>query len=110
VLVAAWQTLADSVRLTDRCRALIDQLKPARGQLTMVLGSGCCDGGSPFLFENYPPPANHRLLGSVDGIEVWADDGLWRGKDLDLVIDSLPDPSADSFSAEAELGYRLVLA
>ncbi len=76
----------------------------------MVLGSGCCDGGSPFIFENYPPPANHRQVGEVDGIPVWADRALWEGTELDLLVDVLPDPAADSFSAEAELGDRLVLA
>ena len=99
----------DTVRLTDRARAVIDQVRAAKGPLTMVLGSGCCDGGSPFLFENYPPPANHRRLGEVDGIDVWADNGLWAGTVLDLTIDAVKDPSSDSFSAEAELGYKLVL-
>ena len=102
--------MSDSVRLTDRARALVDQVSAGRGPLTMVLGSGCCDGGSPFLFENYPPPANHRLIGEVGGVPVWIDNGLWRDVELNLTIDAVPDPSADSFSAEAELGYRLVLA
>jgi uncharacterized protein (DUF779 family) len=101
--------MADHVRLTPRAQALMDQVKAARGPLTMVLGSGCCDGGSPFLFENYPPPANHRNIGAVDGVEVWVDQALWQGVELDLTIDCVPDPSADSFSAEAELGYRLIL-
>jgi uncharacterized protein (DUF779 family) len=102
--------MADQVNLTDRCRALLDQVKAGRGSdLTMVLGSGCCDGGSPFIFANYPPPANHRRIGEVEGIPVWVDNGLWAGVELDLTIDAVKDPSSDSFSAEAELGYRLVL-
>ncbi|MEA2645892.1 MAG: uncharacterized protein QOE92_975 [Chloroflexota bacterium] len=101
--------MADTVTLTDRARALFDQVKAGRGPLTMVLGSGCCDGGSPFLFENYPPPANHRNIGSVEGIPVWLDNGLWQDIELDLTIDAVRDPASDSFSAEAELGYRLVL-
>jgi uncharacterized protein (DUF779 family) len=101
--------LADSVQLTDRARALFDQVKAGRGPLTMVLGSGCCDGGSPFLFENYPPPANHRRIGEVEGVDVWVDSGLWAGQELQLTIDAVKDPQADSFSAESELGYRLVL-
>ena len=101
--------MTDSVKLTDRARALFDQVQAARGPLTMVLGSGCCDGGSPFLFENYPPPANHRHVGEVEGIPVWVDNGLWQDVDLDLTIDAVADPASDSFSAESELGYRLVL-
>jgi uncharacterized protein (DUF779 family) len=101
--------MADSVNLTDRARALFDQVKASRGPLTMVLGSGCCDGGSPFLFENYPPPANHRQIAEVEGIPVWIDNGLWQNIELKLVIDAVKDPSSDSFSAESELGYRLVL-
>jgi uncharacterized protein (DUF779 family) len=101
--------MADSVRLTARAQALLDQVRAARGQLTMVLGSGCCDGGAPFLFENYPPPANHRKLAELDGVEVWADNGLWAGQELQLTIDAIKDPSSDSFSAESELGYRLLL-
>jgi uncharacterized protein (DUF779 family) len=102
--------MPDRVRLTPRAQALLDQVKAGRGPLTMVLGSGCCDGGSPFVFEHYPPPANHRNIGDVDGIPVWVDEGLWRGVELDLTIDAVADPAADSFSAESELGYRLVLA
>ena len=102
--------MTDTVQLTDRARALVDQVKAARGPLTMVLGSGCCDGGSPFLFENYPPPANHRRVASVEGIDVWVDNALWEGVELALTIDCVKDPASDSFSAESELGYRLVLA
>ncbi|HEV1997801.1 MAG TPA: DUF779 domain-containing protein [Candidatus Dormibacteraeota bacterium] len=101
--------MSDTVALTDRARALFDQVRAARGPLTMVLGSGCCDGGSPFLFENYPPPANHRHVGEVEGVPVWIDNALWADQELHLVIDAVKDPSMDSFSAEAELGYRLVL-
>lgn len=101
--------MADTVDLTDRARALLDQVRAARGPLTMVLGSGCCDGGSPFLFENYPPPANHRNIGDVDGVPVWVDNGLWADQELHLLIDAIADASMDSFSAESELGYRLVL-
>lgn len=101
--------MADSVELTDRARALFDQVKAGRGPLTMVLGSGCCDGGSPFLFEDYPPPANHRLIADVEGIPVWIDNGLWENQELKLTIDAVKDPASDSFSAESELGYRLVL-
>lgn len=102
--------MSDSVTLTPRARAVLDQLRASSRPLTMVLGSGCCDGGSPFLFADYPPPANHRLIGELDGIPVWIDNGLWKDVELNLTIDVLPDPVADSFSAEAELGYRLVLA
>lgn len=101
--------MGDTVALTDRARALFDQVRAARGPLTMVLGSGCCDGGSPFLFENYPPPTNHRNIGAVEGVPVWVDNALWADQELHLVIDAVQDPSMDSFSAEAELGYRLVL-
>ena len=101
--------MSDSVQLTDRARSLLDQVRAGRGPLTMVLGSGCCDGGSPFLFENYPPPANHRKLGELDGVEVWADEALFKDTPLNLTVDAVKDPSADSFSAESELGYRLVL-
>jgi hypothetical protein len=40
---------------------------------------------------------------------VWIDNGLWQNIELKLVIDAVKDPSSDSFSAESELGYRLVL-
>ena len=51
-----------------------------------------------------PPPGRE-----VEGIPVWVDNGLWQDVELDLTIDAVKDPASDSFSAESELGYRLVL-
>jgi len=48
-------------------------------------------------------------VAEVEGIPVWVDNGLWEGVELDLTIDAVKDPASDSFSAESELGYRLVL-
>ena len=79
-------------------------------ELVFVFGSGCCEGTAPHLFAGYTLTPEHENVGSLAGVDVFADAHLRRlyGNQT-VVIDAEEDPLADGFSAEIPLGWRFVL-
>ena len=99
------------MQVTDVARQVLDRVRAEReGELTLVIGNGCCDSTAPYLFADYLPGPNEQRVGTVDGVAVFIDErslavvrrhgGGRRCRD---------DPQPDSFSCEAEIGYRFVL-
>jgi uncharacterized protein (DUF779 family) len=95
----------------DRALGVFEQGKGFRdGDLTITIGTGCCESTAPFLYENFWPGPDQEEVGSVGDITVFApayvrdlypdDDGM--------VIDVVDEP-AESMSIETELGCRLIL-
>jgi uncharacterized protein (DUF779 family) len=79
-------------------------------ELALVIGNGCCDSTAPFLFAGYMPGPTERLVGASGGVRVFVDDlvaASFAGREV--VVDARDDPQPDSFSCEAELGFRFVL-
>ena len=99
------------VVLTDAARDVIARVRAERsGVLTLVIGNGCCDSTAPYLFTDYLPGPNERLVDRVDDVPVVLDEAFASSfADTEVVIDAREDPQPDSFSCEAELGYRFVL-
>jgi uncharacterized protein (DUF779 family) len=99
------------VVLTDAARHVLDRVRAERtGALTMVIGNGCCDSTAPYLFTDYLPGPNERLVGHVEDVPVVLDETFAASfTDTEVVIDARDDPQPDSFSCEAEIGYRFVL-
>lgn len=92
-------------------RAALEKVRAIRsGTFVVAVGTGCCDSTAPFLFENHLVEPDARQVGKVDDVPVmapaWLDES-YRGETL--VLDVREDPSGESFSAESELGLRLVL-
>ena len=101
------------VVLTDAAAEVVRRVRDARGaDLSLVIGNGCCDSTAPFLFAGYVAGPNEReVLPGVDGLRVLVDEqvaGSFEGREV--VVDAIAgDPQPDSFSCEAELGYRFSL-
>jgi uncharacterized protein (DUF779 family) len=97
--------------LTEAAHAVLERVRAERaGELTLVIGNGCCDSTAPYLFADYLPGPNERLLGHIDKIPVVLDEAFASSFDnTEVVIDARDDPQPDSFSCEAEVGYRFVL-
>jgi uncharacterized protein (DUF779 family) len=99
------------VALTDTAAEVVREVRAARsGELALVIGNGCCDSTAPFLFEDYLAGPTEREVGEHAGVRVLVDDAIvhsFAGREV--VIDVARDPQPDSFSCEAELGYRFVL-
>ena len=97
--------------LTDAAETVVRRVREVRGErLSMVIGNGCCDSTAPFLFSEYMAGPNEMLVCEVDGVPVFVDATLaasFAGREV--VIDAANDPQPDSFSCEAELGYRFFL-
>jgi uncharacterized protein (DUF779 family) len=78
--------------------------------LSLVIGNGCCDSTAPFLFADYMAGPTERFVTETDGVQVLVDDlvaASFAGREV--VVDAEHDPQSDSFSCEAELGYRFSL-
>jgi uncharacterized protein (DUF779 family) len=99
------------VALTDGAVEVVREVRAARsGELSLVIGNGCCDSTAPFLFEDYLVGPNEREVAVLDGMRVLVDDAVAHSfEGREVVIDVAGDPQPDSFSCEAELGYRFVL-
>jgi uncharacterized protein len=101
-----------NVVLTPAAANVIRRVREARQgrELSLVIGNGCCDSTAPFLFADYMAGPTERLVGEGDGVRVFVDDLVVASFDgREVVVDARDDPQPDSFSCEAELGFRLVL-
>jgi uncharacterized protein (DUF779 family) len=99
------------VVLTDAAAEVVARVRAARpGDLSLVIGNGCCDSTAPFMFESYLPGPNEREVAVLDGVRVLLDEAIapsFEGREV--VIDAGGDPQPDSFSCESELGFRFFL-
>ena len=100
-----------TVVLTDAAAEVVAQVRAARaGDLALVIGNGCCDSTAPFLFEDYLPGPNERQVAERHGVRILIDEAVVRSfEGREVVVDAGGDPQPDSFSCEAELGYRFFL-
>lgn len=101
-----------SVVLTDAALDLVDRMRAQRGDdLSLVIGNGCCDSTAPFLFAGYVAGPTEREVTTGGGLRILVDElvaGSFEGREA--VIDAVEgDVQPDSFSCEAELGYRFSL-
>jgi uncharacterized protein (DUF779 family) len=79
-------------------------------ELSLVIGNGCCESTAPFLFADYMAGPTERLVGEAEGVNVLVDDLVAKSfEGREVVVDASDDPQPDSFSCEAELGYRFFL-
>jgi len=100
-----------TVVLTEAAARTVAQVRAARsGDLALVIGNGCCDSTAPFLFEDYLGGPNEHEVAVLEGVRVLVDETVARSfAGREVVIDVARDPQPDSFSCEAELGYRFFL-
>jgi uncharacterized protein len=81
------------------------------GELTITLGTGCCESTAPFLYDNYYVGYDHEAVGEVAGVKVYAPEflrTLYDG-DHELVVDVSTEAPDDSMSIETDWGCRLIL-
>jgi len=103
--------MTDRVLVTEKAKAIIDQLRAQHGELMFHQSGGCCDGSSPMCF-----PKGELML---DESDVWLGNihncGFYMSKDqfeywkhTQLTVNVVPGRGA-SFSLEIPLGLRFVI-
>ncbi|HMQ24873.1 MAG TPA: DUF779 domain-containing protein [Acidimicrobiales bacterium] len=99
------------VESTSAADAVVRRTQAARsGELTITIGTGCCDSTAPFLYEDFWPGPDQEVVGEVAGVPVYAPEylrSLYPGDDA-VVVDVFVGP-AESLSIETEWGCRLIL-
>jgi uncharacterized protein (DUF779 family) len=103
---------AITVVLTEAAKEVIARVRERRGDdLSLVIGNGCCDSTAPFLFAGYFAGPNEREVGGGDSVRVFVEDGIAKSfEGREVVVDATEgDMQPDSFSCEAELGFRFTL-
>jgi uncharacterized protein (DUF779 family) len=99
------------VAATNAARAVVAEARNRRsGNLTITIGTGCCESTAPFLYEDFWPGPDQQPVGDVDGVVVYAPDylrALYPGEE-GPTIDAAEVP-AESLSIETEWGQRLIL-
>ena len=92
---------------------MLERVRAERhGELSLVIGNGCCDSTAPFLFESYVTGPGESQVGEVEGVPVLLDAALLELFDgREVVVDAGPagPVGEDSFSCESELGMRFTL-
>jgi len=101
-----------NVSVTSEAEKIVRRVRDdGRENLIMVLGTGCCDSTSPFLYDNYIPEPDAQPVGTIEGVEIvapkWLAD-LYPG-DEGLVVDVDAGVLNDSFSLESEYDCRFTL-
>jgi uncharacterized protein (DUF779 family) len=97
---------------TEGAARVIEQVRGRRrGELTITIGTGCCESTAPFLYEDFWPGPDQETVGEVAGVPVYAPEYLrtnYPGDD-GVTVDVVEDVMAESLSIETELGCRLIL-
>ena len=98
------------VSVTDRARAIIDQLRERHGELIFHQSGGCCDGSAPMCFEegDFLLGSRDLCLGEIHGCKFYmASDQFEYYKNMHITID-VTQGRGSSFSLEIPLGVRFM--
>ena len=100
----------ERVSVTDKARAVIEQLRQQHGELMFHQSGGCCDGSSPMCFAkgDFLVGSRDLCLGEIDGCKFYmAADQFEYYKTSHIVVD-VTEGRGSSFSLEIPLGLRFM--
>jgi len=104
------QDYSERVAVTDKAKAVIDQLRDKYGELMFHQSGGCCDGSAPMCFAvgEFMVGSRDVMLGEIHGCQFFmAADQFEFWKNTHLTIDVTEGRGA-SFSLEIPLGLRFM--
>jgi uncharacterized protein (DUF779 family) len=102
--------VVERVSVTDKAKAVIDQLRQQHGELMFHQSGGCCDGSAPMCFAkgDFLVGSRDLCLGEIDGCEFYmASDQFEYYKNMHIVVD-VTEGRGSSFSLEIPLGVRFM--
>ena len=100
----------ERLSVTDKAKAVIDQLREKHGELMYHQSGGCCDGSAPMCFEkgDFIVGSRDLCLGTIHGCEFFmAEDQFEYYKYSHIAID-ISEGRGSSFSLEIPLGLRFM--
>ena len=98
------------VSVSDKAKAVIDQLREQHGDLMFHQSGGCCDGSAPMCFEKggFMIGSRDLLLGEIHGCNFYmASDQYEYMKNMHITVD-VSAGRGSSFSLEIPLGLRFM--
>ncbi|MDH5392706.1 MAG: DUF779 domain-containing protein [Gammaproteobacteria bacterium] len=104
------QSFSQRIAVTEKAKAVIDQLRDKHGELMFHQSGGCCDGSAPMCFPvgEFMTGSRDVKLGSIHGCEFYmAADQFEFWQNTHLTIDITQGRGA-SFSLEIPLGLRFM--
>lgn len=100
----------ERISVTDKAKAVIDQLREKHGELMFHQSGGCCDGSAPMCFEKGEFLIGSRdvCLGEIHGCKFYmAADQFEYYKNMHITVD-VSEGRGSSFSLEIPLGLRFM--
>lgn len=100
----------ERVSVTEKAKAVIDQLRQQHGDLMFHQSGGCCDGSSPMCFAegDFMVGSRDLCLGEIHGCKFYmAADQFEYYKNSHIVVD-VTKGRGSSFSLEIPLGLRFM--
>lgn len=98
------------VSVTDKAKAVIDQLREQHGALIFHQSGGCCDGSAPMCFAegDFLLGSRDLCLGEIHGCRFYmAADQFEYLKNMHITVDIVKGRGS-SFSLEIPLGLRFM--
>lgn len=98
------------VSVTDKAKAVIDQLREQHGNLMFHQSGGCCDGSAPMCFAegDFLIGSRDLCLGEIHGCKFYmAADQFEYLKNMHITVD-VSQGRGSSFSLEIPLGLRFM--
>ncbi len=99
------------ILVSDKAKAMIDELRAEHGPLMFHQSGGCCDGSSPMCFPKGELMINETdvWLGTIHGCNFYmSSDQFEYWKHTQLTVDVVPGRGS-SFSLEIPKGIRFVI-
>jgi uncharacterized protein (DUF779 family) len=100
----------ERVSVTEKAKAVIDQLRQQHGELMFHQSGGCCDGSSPMCFAkgDFMIGSRDLCLGEIHGCRFYmAADQFEYYRNSHIVVD-VTEGRGSSFSLEIPLGLRFM--
>ena len=100
----------ERVSVTDKAKAVIDQLREKHGELMFHQSGGCCDGSAPMCFEkgDFIVGSRDLCIGNIHGCDFYmSEDQFEYYKGSHITID-VSEGRGSSFSLEIPLGLRFM--
>ena len=100
----------ERVSITDKAKAIIDQLREKHGDLMFHQSGGCCDGSSPMCFEKgeFLVGSRDLCLGTIHGSDFFMSADQFEYYKYSHITVDITEGRGSSFSLEIPLGLRFM--